>query len=197
MPELSIYPVLLFIHVLSAIVLMGSTLFAPLARGFVLGARTAADLRASLDLSRRAAKWNPLSAFVLLASGIYLGSWGWWSQPWFYVAIAAWVADSALAVAVLQRSEQAMAALAGRAADGLIAPEVDAMRRSRKWGLTHAAMFAGDLAILFVMFVKPPLAGSIGLLIVANVVLLGAVAVRQRSVEGRGRETEQAVDARL
>jgi hypothetical protein len=185
MPELSMYPLLLFIHVLSAIVLMGSTLSAPLARGLVLRARSAADLGASIALSRRAVKWNPLAAIVLLATGIYLGSWGWWSQPWFYVSIASWIVSTVLAVAVLQRAEEAIAALAGRAGDGPITAELDAMRQSRKWGLTHAAMFANDLAILFIMFVKPSLAGSIGLLIVANTLLVSAVLMRQRAAPPR------------
>lgn len=181
MPELSIYPVLLLIHVLSAIVLMGSTLHAPLARGLVLRARLAADLGVAIALSRRAVKWNPLAALILLATGIYLGSWGWWSQAWFYVAIAAWIVSTVLAVAVLQRAEEAIAALAGQAGDGPITAELDAMRRSRKWGLAHAAMLANDLAILCIMFVKPPLAGSIGLLIVANTLLVSAVLMRQRA----------------
>ncbi len=195
MPEFSIYSFILFIHVLSAIVLMGSTLHAPLARGLVLRARALGDLRQAVDLSRRAAKWNPLAALALLGSGLYLGSWGWWSQAWFYVAIAAWIADTALAIAVINRSEDAMSRLAGRDADGPITPELHALRQSGTWTIAHAVMLANDVAILYAMFVKPELTGSIALLAIANAVALGAVTLRRRSAPHVAGERTPAVSA--
>jgi hypothetical protein len=83
MPEISIYSTVLIVHVFAAVVLIGSALHAPLARGLVRTAATLDDLRRALDFSRRATRWNPVAAVALLGSGVYLGSIGWWSLPWF------------------------------------------------------------------------------------------------------------------
>ena len=179
MPEFSAYSSLLFIHVISAIVLLGSTMYAPLARGLVRNARSATDLRTSLDLARRATKWNPAAAFALLGTGIYLGSIGWWAQEWFYVAITAWVANTVLAIAVINRAEERMARLARNAGDGPITAELDALRRSATWSLAHAVMLANDLAMVYVMYTKPALSGSLALVMSANVLALAAAFAQQ------------------
>lgn len=187
MSEFSLYSSVLFIHVTSAVILIGSTLYAPLAHNQVRAANSLADLRRSLDLAVRASKWNPAAAFVLLGTGIYLGSVGWWTQPWFYVSIAAWIADTTLAVAVIGRHDQAMAVIAGRDDEnGPVPVELDAVRQSRAWGLAHAAMLANDLAILYVMFNKPDLTGSVALVLAANALALG-VATRRAGAKGNKR----------
>lgn len=173
MPELSIYTLVLFAHLMSAIVLMGSGLVAPLAHRFVREARTLADLRRWLDFGRRSSKWNPIAALVLLGSGIYLGSIGWWAQPWFYVAIGAWVLNAALAGGVVGRTASVLDQAAARAGDGPVPPSVDALRRSRGWEAAHGAMLGSDVAILYVMMAKPGLTGSVGLVIVAIALALG------------------------
>lgn len=194
MPEFSIYSSILFIHVISAVVLAGSTLYAPLARGLVRSAESVEDLKRSLDLARRATKWNPLVAFVLLGSGIYLGSWGWWTQAWFFVAAGAWVANSALAVAGITRLEEAMARMVDEARKGPIPVEVDALRHSRTLNLAHGAMLANDIAMFYVMYSKPALSGSLAILALAHAVAL-AVTFARSPASVRGRAAEQPTSA--
>lgn len=173
MPEISIYSTILVVHVLSAVVLIGSALHAPLARGLVRTAGSLDDLRRALEFSHRATTWNPLAALVLLASGIYLGSIGWWSLAWFYVAVAAWIANLVLAVTVIQRTERAMATMAGTTGDGPLPPALDALRRGRVWHLAHAVMLANDLAMVYVMYTKPELSGSLLVVLAALAVAIG------------------------
>jgi hypothetical protein len=47
-------------------------------------------------LERRRSRANPAAAFILLGTGVYLGSAGWWTQAWFHVSLAAWLANSLL-----------------------------------------------------------------------------------------------------
>ncbi len=186
MPELSPYTLVLFAHLLSAVVLIGSGLVAPLTHRFICAARTLGELRGWLDFGRRSSKWNPVAALVLLGSGVYLGSVGWWSEPWFFVALAAWVLNATLAGAIVGRTAAALGQAAAPGGEAPVPPEVDALRRSRGWALAHDAMLANDLAILWIMLAKPGLVGSVGLLVVALVAALGLSRLRRHGVSDAG-----------
>jgi hypothetical protein len=80
-----------------------------------------------LDVLRRSVRANPPAAMGLLASGLYLGSEGWWSQPWFYVALGAWVANFSCATFVVKPSVAALSRAATGAGSG---PAVDRLRHS-------------------------------------------------------------------
>jgi uncharacterized membrane protein len=195
MLEVSAYSLILFVHVLAGVALIGSGLFAPLAWRRMREAPSIAELRLWLEFSQRASKWNPAAAIVLLASGIYLGTLGWWSQAWFFVALAAWVINAALAGAVVGRAAGALGAAAARAGDGAVPAAVDAMRRARTWPLAHGALLANDLAILYVMFNKPELGGSVAVLVAANVIAAAAVLVRYRASAPHDADVEPGMPA--
>jgi hypothetical protein len=172
--NLSLYALALLVHVVGGCMLIGSTLSTPLIRRSILAAPTLGLVRTWLDFARRAGRLNPAAAFAVLGTGIYLGSAGFWTQGWFWVALAAWLANTLLAVLVVDRTASALAAAAG-SREGAIDAPVDAIRRSRAWELAEPVMRANDLGMLYVMFVKPSaiecvlvLAGAIALSIGAD-----------------------------
>mgnify|MGYP001766972047 CR=1 FL=1 len=172
--DLSLYSVVLLVHIASAIVLVGSALFAPLTRHAILRASTVDRVLDWLDFLRRSARANPPAAMVLLASGLYLGSEGWWSQPWFYVALGAWVANFSLATFAVKPSVIALARAAAGAGSGPVGAEIDRLRRSRRWEVAEGLMRGNDLAMMYVMFVKPSAAES---LVVVAAAGLGCLAI--------------------
>jgi hypothetical protein len=113
-------------------------------------------------------------------------------QPWFLVALGAWLANSLLAVLVVKRRASATAAAAGRTAGNAITPAIDALRRSPAWDVAQRVMLANDLAMLYLMFNKPSLAESCGVVAVAILLSVGksALSWRRRDVNGRAGAVE-------
>lgn len=176
-----VYALVLFLHVFAAVALVGHSLSTPVIRNVVREADTLHDLRHWLAFSARVARLNPIAALILLASGIYLGSIGWWSQPWFFVSIGAWLVNSALAGAVLKPSATTTISAADKAGEGPVTAEVDELRRSRRWAVAEQVMLANDVVILFVMFNKPGLVACLVILAVANAALVLPSFVRRRA----------------
>lgn len=171
MLNLSAYSIAILLHLAAAVVLVGGSVFSMHVRRAILDASSVGALRAWLGFARRSSAANPLAALVLLGTGIYLGSRGWWAHPWFYVALAAWLANALLAGQVLKPAGMAMgSALAGVADDAPVEGLVDALRRSPGWRVAGAVMLASDMAMLFLMVQKPPLIESLA-------VVLGAMAI--------------------
>lgn len=172
----STYEIVVFLHVAVAFVLVGASLSAPLLRGAIRGAGTPAEVRQWVGFARRATRLNPAAAFVVLATGIWLGSQGWWSAGWFYVSIAAWLATSLLAVLVVNRTEETLenAAAAGWAPEAL-----DPIRFAAKWDVATASMLANDFALIWIMMQKPSTTASIGALAAANAILIGLALARR------------------
>jgi hypothetical protein len=172
----SSYEIVVFVHVAVAFVLVGSSLSAPLLRGAIRGAGSAAEVRQWVGFARRATRLNPAAAFLVLATGIWLGSRGWWSAGWFYVSIAAWLATSLLAVLVVNRTEETLekATAAGWSPEAL-----DPIRFAAKWDVATASMLANDFALIWIMMQKPSTAGSIAVLAGANAILIGLALARR------------------
>ncbi len=175
MLDLSAYASVLLVHVVSGVFLVGSSVFAPVPRMLALEAPTLPELRAHVTAGHHASKWNPLAAVVLLASGVYLGWYGWWTQPWFFVALAAWLASTVLAVAVIRPIEGALSHAAQATGEWMIPPDADVLRRSRGWTVALASMLATDVSMLPVMYLKPGWTGGLVIVGVANVLASGAL----------------------
>ena len=182
------YAAVLFVHVFAAITLVGSTLLSPSIGSALRHATSVSEVRGIMSVVLRASKSKPLVALLLLGSGVYLGSAGWWAQPWFYVGVAAWVTNAVLGGAVVHRVAEALAAAAAQAPDGPVGDEVDRLRRSASWNLATAVMIANDIAIVYVMFTKPELPGAVALLLGANAVAIALHFRRQLVVARAPRE---------
>jgi hypothetical protein len=181
MLEFTPYSLIVFVHVVAAVALFGSSFVAPLTLQQIRRARTIVDLRTWVEFERRSTKWNPAAAFVLLGTGIYLGSYGWWTQPWFFVSIASWILSSGLAGGIVGRTTGLLVQRIGTGVEAGVPADVDRLRWSRAWTAANAALVANDLTMLYVMFNKPALAGSLGLLVVANAAAVGLALVRHRT----------------
>lgn len=158
--DLSGRSAILLLHITAGFLMVGSSMFSPLTRRAILSARTVDALRAWLDFAHRASRANPVVALTLLGTGIYLGAAGWWNQAWFYVALAAWVVNSVLSVAVIERSTNVLARAAGRSGAGPLEPELEEMRANPVWDVAEEIVRANDLAMIVVMVVKPSLVES-------------------------------------
>lgn len=172
------HTLMLYLHILSAALLVGSSAAARRARRVLLDASQQASLRAVAEVSRRISLANPVFAMLLLASGLYLGSAGFWSMAWFWVALAAWVANLALAAMVLGPAGARLGMAAARAGDGAIPPHLDALRRARAPALAADAMIGLDLGVLLLMVAKPTAVAAIvwPLLAVGAMLALGLAA---------------------
>ena len=175
------YSLVLFVHVVAAVALVGHSLTTPISRAVLREARTVRDVGRLAAFEHRLSRWNPAIALVLLASGVYLGSAGWWWQGWFYVSIAAWLVNSALAARIVGPGVAALAAAADAAGDGPVPPGVDALRRSTRLAVASQVMLGADIAILFIMMNKPTTLGSLAILgaVTAALVALAFLPRRQ------------------
>ena len=181
MVNLSAYSIAILLHLAAATFLVGGSVFSLHVRRAILEASSVGALRAWLGFARRSSAANPIAALVLLGTGLYLGSRGWWAHPWFHVALAAWLVNAMLAGRVLKPASMAMgAAMAGAPADAPVDGQVDMLRRSPGWRVAGALMLASDMAMLFLMVQKPSLVESLAVVLGAVTIGGGFALVRAR-----------------
>lgn len=181
MLNFSAYSLAILLHLAAAVILVGGSVFSLHVRRAILEASSVGALRGWLGFARRSSSANPVAALVLLGTGIYLGSRGWWAYPWFYVALAAWLANALLAGHVLKPAGMAMgAAMAGAPDDAPVDGQVDMLRRSHGWRVAGALMLASDMAMLFLMVQKPSLVESLAVVLGAVTIGGGFALVRAR-----------------
>ncbi len=166
------YELIVFLHVLAAVVLLGASLLAtPAVNVWIRRASTATELRRWLSAGRPLAWINPVASLTILASGVYLASVGqWWGAPWVWTALVMWMANLVLAITVTGPTLENIARAIFASDSRFVSPQVDTMRNSQLWWFTSDVMAANDVAILFLMVTKPGLVSSI-------IVVLGANAV--------------------
>jgi hypothetical protein len=162
------YQAVVFVHVLAATVLVGSSLSFVLVRRAIRGAQTVDELRGWLRFAHGSAATSPAAALALLASGIALGSQGWWTATWFPFAVAVFAFNVVFAVRPAHAVAAELASGAAASRPGPVPASLDAVRRSARLDVPHDLLLGNDLAMLFVMIVKPPLAGSCLALALAN-----------------------------
>ena len=155
---MSLYPFALVVHIAAATHLIGTSLVSPLIVHRVRSAASRDELLQWLGFARQAMRFNPLSAFVLLGTGAWLGaSGGSWNSGWFAVSVFAWLLSSALAGAVIKPAAQRIARDGSTAAIG-------------RWAAAEKVMLGSDAAMLWIMVAKPTLFASIA-------IFLGAIAL--------------------
>ncbi len=184
---MGLYEQMVFVHAASAVALLSSSVVAsPGVRAAVRRARTTQEVRAYLAIGRPLLMLEPAAAVVVLASGVYLASVAnFWAQGWVQVAVAFWLANAVVAGAVVKPVIGCIAGQAATAVDGPVEQHLDALRWSPRWSFGGDLLMASDAAMLYVMTMKPGLAGS--LWIVAGTILVVAAArvIRQQGHTGR------------
>ena len=174
------YTLVLFVHIISAMILIGALSRLMLLEGVALQSQTPAELRLVQEKSERTGRAMKSLVPVLLASGLYM-AWSAWSlsASWVIAALLAFVYLAATGPAVFGRRMRLATDLA--ASEGAITPAVKRLLHDPllvTMGHIRIALFA---LLVFLMTNKPGLAGSIGATIAA-VVLGAASGVRFSSV---------------
>lgn len=182
----STYSWTVLLHVTAALLLIGISIVQFHLTQAIRATSSASDLRTLVSLSGRASKAGPPFAIAVLSTGVRLGSYGWWAQSWFHVAIGLWIIQAVLSTKVLRSHVRKLAA-ALKPSDVVMTPEADAICRSSAWLVGGAVMHGNDFTMLFLMVIKPPLLESLGVAMLASTVfVLAEVAVDRRRRGARG-----------
>jgi uncharacterized membrane protein len=176
---MGLYDLSVLLHVAAAVTLLsGSVIASPAVRAAVRRAQTTQELRAYLTIGRPLLVLEPVSAIVILATGTYLTSVAnFWDLGWVQVSVAAWLMNLGVAITLVKPAIGRVAA-ATASPDGQIGQHLDALRWSDRWSIGGDVLLANDAASLYLMVMKPDLAGALVLVIVANLVVSGVRAAR-------------------
>ena len=182
---MGLYEVMVFVHVAAAVALLsGSVVASPAVRGGVRRAGATQEIRAYLALGGPLLILEPASAVVVLASGIYLTSVAeFWAQGWVQSAVAFWGVNAVVAGLVVKPAIGQIAAAAATAADGPVDQHLDTLRTSSRWSVGGDVLMANDVAMLYVMTMKPELAGSL-LAVAGTMMAIAGVRVITRGLRG-------------
>jgi len=181
------YELIVFVHIAAAVSLLSGSVFgSPAVRAAVRRARTTQEMRAYLAIGRPLLLIEPLSALIVLATGIYLAHVAnFWSQGWVQVPLVFWFVNSVVAVRMVKPVMSRVAAEAAEAGEGPVGQRLDALRRSARWSFGGDLLLANDAAMLYLMALKPGLAGSLLVVVGANAIVAGArvIGTRVRRVD--------------
>lgn len=172
---MSLYAVVVFVHVVSAIALVGATLFDPLFGAGVRRAETTEGLREWARVWLGTGQWAGRAAPVTFLSGLYLAFAGdWWGSGWLEVSLGLFVLAGVGALGFLEPAGKRLVAAAEAAPDGPIGTDLDALRHDRRSHVVESYLLPGDLTIVFLMTTKP---GASGALVAVGVAALAGTAL--------------------
>jgi len=149
------YSSVLFVHVGAATVLVSSSIAAPFIVGAMRRAGSVGEIATWLDHERRMVRANPAAALVLLLSGAYLTSAGWWGSGWLAVSMALFVLNAAYAARVVAAESQRIGRAAEMTPEGPVPPALDAVRWSERLDWGADILLGADVAAMFIMINKP------------------------------------------
>lgn len=159
---MSLYGSALFVHVVFAILLVGSGVYSHLAMTLAPRARTVDGMRSHMTWLHIFVKATVPLALVVLATGVYLAfAGGWWGAGWPVVSLALFALGGAAATVLVDPRVARLRAALDQTPDGLVTPEqrgrlVDPMLR-----LAGAVLVGADLTIVLLMTNKPGWTGSV------------------------------------
>jgi len=182
---------ILFLHVLSAVSLVATSLLAPVMRAAILGAESLSALRRWAGYARTSARAGVVAGGVVLASGVYLAR-GRWSEAWLVVAAILFGVNTVMALGITDAAGVRPARLTA-ARVGPMSPSVERLRRSRRSERAGDAVLANDVALLFLMVVQPKLTLTLAAIALSIATALAAGALRRRSVSTPRPERKAAV----
>jgi hypothetical protein len=184
---MGLYEVSVFVHVAAAVALLSGSIFAsPAVRAAVRRARTTQEMRAYLAIGRPLLFLEPAAAIGVLVTGVYLTSIAnFWTLGWVQVSVAAWLVNSAVAGSMVKPALSRIAAAASASPDGDVGRHLDALRWSDRWSIGGDVLLANDAVTLYLMTMKPDLAGALLLVIGANLAVSGVRVARRGFAHNR------------
>jgi len=173
---MELYNIALFAHIIGAIVIVGMGFFTPFMMGGLTRTPTVAGVREWAGALQKISKMGGPFAGLVLLSGIFMViSKHSWTTPWIMVSLVLFVIAGGIASGVLDPAVGKIVAAADETPDGPVPDELRALTTDTRMHDFEAMLFGVDMAIVFMMTVKPGLVGS--LVTVAAGLALGGVRV--------------------
>lgn len=178
------YDLLLFAHILAAIVLVGGSLIGPLLTRRMKHAASVGSLRAHAGVAAAISKVAGPSAVIVLLAGVGMVMMQWsFGTGWIAVSLLLFALSGGLTTALAEPALKRLIAAADDIPDGPVPPEVAVLTHDQKLHGAHTMLLTVDVAIVALMSTKPPLGASISVAVAA--VLCGAgitLAERRRAL---------------
>lgn len=170
-----LYNVVLFLHILGAVIMFMAISILALSMISLLHAKETEDVKRWSGLAVKTDALFPLSTLIIIVPALYLvfSTWG-WGIAWINVSLAALLGTSFLGPVINLRRLKGILAAAEAEADSV--PSSDLVRKVRDPVLWNSVSVMAMLVfgILFLMAVKLPLVGSLitmAIALVAGLVL--------------------------
>lgn len=177
---MDLYHVILFAHIIGAIVVVGSGFFLPFVAAGAARATALTSFRDWTNVVLQVSKAAGGFAAVILVTGLYMGiRSGRFDEPWLAVSLVLFVLNGALAGGVLGKHWKNVMARAEEAGDGPVPEDIRALTHDAKMHTIESVTLASDLVIVFLMTTKPGWPGTAGSVVV-GLVLAGALVARPR-----------------
>lgn len=180
---MTVYNVVLFVHITSVIIMFASLTADWLAVGGLRSTESAEPARDWIRVLQISAAVGPWARLAVLGAGLYLAVDAWFWPGWIIVGLSSWVAFVLLGEPLTGRELREMRALV-RAERGILPPAVTVrLRQPRMW---HAVLVRAGLGVgvVFCMAVKPPAAVAAAAAVAGA--LIGLAAARLTSRPGPG-----------
>ena len=176
---MDLYYVVLFAHIIGAVVVVGAGFFLPPVAAGASRATSVSSFKDWVGVILKMSKIAGASAAVILLTGLYMGiRGGRFDEGWLVVALVLFVINGALAGGVMSKHWDAVMATAEEAGDGPVSADLRAMTSTPRMHLVESIMLGNDLVVVFLMTNKP---GWTGALIAAAV---GAVVIAALTARG-------------
>lgn len=170
-----LYNVVLFLHILGAVIMFMAISILALSMLSLLHAKETGDVKRWSGLAVKTDALFPLSTLIIIVPALYLvfSTWG-WGIAWINVSLAALLGTSFLGPVINLRRLKGILAAAEAETDSV--PSSDLVRKVRDPVLWNSVSIMSMLVfgILFLMAVKLPLVGSLitmAIALVAGLVL--------------------------
>lgn len=166
---MSTYTGILFLHIAAAVLLLGTSIVGePVVRAAARRADRAGEVSTFLSIGHRMTTISPPAALLVLISGVYLTTVGRnWTLGWIQVSVALWLINSFVAAVVVKSATQQVSEEADAAPEAPVGPGLDRLRWAGGWTWGGDLLAVNDAVMLYVMVIKPTLAGSVTTLILA------------------------------
>lgn len=173
---MELYNVLLFAHILGAVVLIGISLLDPVMARSTAKATSVSSLREWTGFTLVVARAANPAAVVLLIAGVWMTFLSWsWDQGWIVVSLAIFLLIGAMAGTVLEPHAKRLVAAADAAPEGPVTAELRDIVHDSKVHRVHQLFLPLDMAVLFMMTNKPGWVGAgtaVGLAVAAAAALI-------------------------
>jgi uncharacterized membrane protein len=182
-----LYNVVLFLHILGAVIMFMAVAILATAMLSMLHTKETARIQLWSNLAVKIDGLFPLSTLIILAPALYLvfSTWG-WGMAWINVSLVALLIISFLGPIINLRRLKGILSTAESEAGEVPSAELLYKVRDRVLWTSVATMFMIIVGILFLMAVKPPLFGALitmAIAIAAGFVLANVLLAKAKAAE--------------